>query len=185
MARASARPGPLRLVVVPLVGLALLGLALLGLALLGLALTGCGGARETPTAPQSPTPSTPASYASALEEEVNAARRSLDLPPLVHDECAATAALARAAALVGAPELGHAPLQDVIAACARGTRAAENLSRSERSPREVVDAWLASPGHAANIRDPTLTRGAIACVQDGEARGEPRFLCSHVLLSES
>ena len=135
--------------------------------------------------PADPAPSTPASYASALEQEVNAARDSLGLPPLVHDECAATAALGRAEALAGAPELSHAPLEDVIAACARGTRAAENLARSERPPREVVAAWLASPGHAANLKDPTLTRGAISCVQDGEAAGGPRFLCSHVLLSES
>lgn len=144
------------------------------------------GACTEPDAPDGrPAPTDPASYATALEEAVGSAREDLGLAPQVHDECAAAAAAARAKALAGAPELTHAPLDDVIATCAEGNRAAENLSRTERPPQEVVDAWLASTGHAANIKDRTLTRGAVACVQDGQRDDLPRFLCSHVMLGES
>ena len=151
-------------------------------AALALTLTACAPS-EPP--PPDPAPSTPAAYAAALEQAANTARESLDLAPLAHDSCAATAALARAEALAGAPELTHAPLTDVIATCAPVEKAAENLSRSERPPAEVVEAWLASPGHASNLKDPALARGAISCVEDGERDGLPRFLCSHVMLGGS
>lgn len=160
--------------------------ALLAL-VLAVATAGCddSGPAHGPDHHGDAAPRDPAAYAAALEQQVNDARADLDLLPLTHDACAATAAQARADALVGAPELTHAPLTDVIAQCAEGDKAAENLARSERPPQEVVDAWLASPGHAANIKDPTLTHGAIACAQDGEAEGAPRFLCSHVMLGQS
>jgi uncharacterized protein YkwD len=83
----------------------------------------------------------------------------------------------RAADLVGEDALEHAPLGPVLAACAGPTVAAENLSRAAAEPPAVVDAWLGSPGHRANVLDPTLDELGVACVADGD-----QVLCSAVFL---
>lgn len=44
-----------------------------------------------------------------------------------------------------------------------------------RQAADVVAAWLASPGHRANILDPALTRMTVACVHDGD-----QMLCSQL-----
>ena len=139
-----------------------------------------------PTSPTSspeasPEPTDTDQYVADLEDGVNAARESSDVEALTHDECAADAARHRAAALVGADELAHAPLDDVLAAC-EAERVGENLSRSNHPPSDIVQAWLDSPGHASNILDDRFDRGAIACVRDTEAARSPQLLCSHVFL---
>jgi len=150
------------------------------------AVSGCAGTAEPSSGPASPTAtstllSDPDRYARELEDGVDAARESFDQPALAHDECAERAALGRAEALVGADELEHAPLDDVLAACGAG-RAGENLSRSARPASAVVAAWLDSAGHAANIRNDGYDRGAVACVRDAEATASPELVCSHVFL---
>ncbi|WP_199424945.1 CAP domain-containing protein [Actinotalea solisilvae] len=106
------------------------------------------------------------------------ARRGAGSPPIAISTCAAEAALARAEALVGRPELTHAPLDDVIAGCGV-TTAAENLSRAPTGTpaQDVVDAWMESPGHRANILDPDLTQVGVGCAEDGDD-----LVCSMVLL---
>jgi uncharacterized protein YkwD len=121
-------------------------------------------------------------YAAALEDGVNAARAQLDLPPLRHDDCLQGAATDRAAALIGAPELVHAPLAPVQKSCPGGTLAAENLSRTDRPPQDVVQAWLDSPSHRDNLVNADLLRGAIGCVRDGGTADVPVLICSHVFL---
>ncbi len=83
----------------------------------------------------------------------------------------------RAEALVGEEKLEHAPLAPVIEYCAPLTTAAENLVNSTATPAGVVDAWLGSPGHRANIVDAELTQIGIGCVPDGL-----NVLCSQVFL---
>ena len=68
-------------------------------------------------------------------------------------------------------------LTPVIEACGLSGPAAENLSRAAADPQAVVDAWLASPGHRANLLDPTLTEVGVSCVLDAD-----RMLCSQVFL---
>lgn len=141
-------------------------------------LAGCGSADEVHAPPTTRTDALePATYASELYEHTNDVRVENDIEPLVVSSCAQEQALERAAALVGEPELIHAPLAPVIDACAPRTTAAENLVNSAASPVEVVDAWLRSPGHRANIVDPTLTEVGIGCVPDGD-----QLLCAQVFL---
>jgi uncharacterized protein YkwD len=121
-------------------------------------------------------------YAAALEEGVNAARAQLDLRALQHDECLEAAATDRAAALIGAAELAHAPLPPVQKTCPGGTLAAENLSRTDRPPQDVVQAWLDSPTHRDNLVSADLLRGAIGCVRDGGTADAPVLICSHLFL---
>lgn len=124
----------------------------------------------------------PEQYGAALEDGVNAARAQLDVPPLEHDDCLAAVAVDRAEALVGAPELAHAPLPPVQQSCPGSTIAAENLSRTERPPLDVVQAWLDSPSHRDNLVNAALLRGAIGCVRDGGTATAPVLTCSHVFL---
>jgi uncharacterized protein YkwD len=119
----------------------------------------------------------PESHADALVALTNEARTAEGLDALEDSECAENAARERAASLVGEEELDHAPLTPVIRACAPLTTAAENLVRSSRSAEEVVDAWLGSPGHRANVVDPALTEIGVACVEDRD-----ELLCSQVFL---
>lgn len=54
------------------------------------------------------------------------------------------------------PNLGS-PFDQMKAAGISYKRAAENIAMGQRSAKEVVDAWMKSPGHRANILNPQLT----------------------------
>nr|WP_255491605.1 CAP domain-containing protein [Actinotalea sp. JY-7876] len=91
-------------------------------------------------------------------------------------DCAAESARGRLRGLIGSVSLEHAPLDDVMAECGVSV-AAENLSRASAPPQDVVDAWMESPGHRANILDPELTHLGVGCVEDGD-----EMLCSQIFL---
>jgi uncharacterized protein YkwD len=138
-------------------------------------LNGCG----VPATTTSPRPSvpTPADYAATLLAATNAARTAEDLPSLAPSVCATTSAAGRAEALAGRGVLEHAPLGPVLRECAPATTAAENLSLAEVQPADVVDAWMQSPGHRANILDAGLSEIGVACVPDAD-----KMLCAEVFL---
>ncbi|WP_456786650.1 CAP domain-containing protein [Cellulomonas sp. P5_C5] len=118
----------------------------------------------------------PAAYAADLIAETNKVRADEDLPALTVSSCATTAGAQRAEDLVG-EELEHAPMTAVLRDCAPSTTAAENLARAAATPHDVVQAWLGSPGHRANLLDPSLDQVGIGCLlDDGE------MLCSQVFL---
>lgn len=118
----------------------------------------------------------PDDYARDLLAATTARREADGLPAWGAATCAADAARARAQALVGR-DLEHAPLADVLAACAPRSVAAENLSRAAADPRDVAEAWMGSPGHRANVLDPGLDAAVTACTRDGE-----EMLCTLVLV---
>lgn len=120
----------------------------------------------------------PATYAEALREATNDARREAGVEPLTPSPCARRWATRRAEALVG-EALSHAPMTEVTAECAPGGRAAENLVDSAAAPAEVVEAWMGSAGHRNNIVDPGLREVGVGCVDhDGE------MLCAQVFLGQ-
>ena len=45
--------------------------------------------------------------------------------------------------------------------------AGENIARGQASPQAVVNAWMNSPGHRANILNPSFTRIGVGYVADG------------------
>lgn len=122
-------------------------------------------------------PAWPGLFAVELTTLSNAYRRDVGDVPLSASRCAADEAAHRAAALTGVKTLTHAPLGPVIRACAPMTVAAENLVRTDLSAAQAVDAWMKSPGHRANILDPTLTEVGAACVPDGT-----QLVCSEIFL---
>ncbi|MBM7569718.1 SafA/ExsA family spore coat assembly protein [Aquibacillus albus] len=48
------------------------------------------------------------------------------------------------------------------------TSAAENIARGQRTPREVVKAWMNSPGHRRNILNKNYTHIGVGYVKDGK-----------------
>ncbi len=118
----------------------------------------------------------PSATAAQLLAGTQGARADAGVAALTDSTCGTAAAQQRAEALVGSAELIHAPLDAVMSDCGVST-AGENLSRASVSPDDVVTAWMGSPGHRANILDPTYTQIGVACVPDG-----PELLCSEVFL---
>lgn len=155
----------------PAPGIALLaaGVAVAAVAV-GLTVHGpvSGGAPTTMPSTLSQADEDPVTYAQRLLLASNDARSAAGLPDLAPTACALPVAQARATALVGRP-LAHAPLDDLLHACSPATVDAENLSRAAAGPADVVAAWMASPGHRANLLDPALDTMTVACVHDGEA----------------
>ncbi|UZN04148.1 CAP domain-containing protein [Cellulomonas sp. S1-8] len=151
------------------------------LLVLPLLVTGCDGAPTPEPTTSAPAASAtesldPGAYAVAVVESTNTARVADDLPALQVSACAAQAAADRAADLVGAADLAHAPMDGVIRTCGV-SRAAENLSRASAPAQDVVAAWLDSPGHRNNLLDPDLMQIGVACAPDG-----PDLVCSQVFL---
>lgn len=152
-----------------------------GLVLLGWALTHRAGSEALPTThtPISQATVDPAGYAARLRTASNDERAHAGLPRLADAPCAAAVAQQRAELLVGQP-LQHAPLDALRRACPDASAVAENLSRAAALPGAVVAAWMASPGHRANILDPTLTGMVVACTHDGD-----QMLCSQLFVGKA
>jgi uncharacterized protein YkwD len=62
----------------------------------------------------------------------------------------------------------HQSMYPILRGC-HATRAAENLARGYTTADRTVAAWMASPGHRANILDRLLNRIGVAAVY---ARGQ-------------
>lgn len=45
--------------------------------------------------------------------------------------------------------------------------AGENIARGQKNPKEVVNAWMNSPGHRANILNTSFTQIGVGYVSDG------------------
>jgi uncharacterized protein YkwD len=62
----------------------------------------------------------------------------------------------------------HQSMYKILTGC-HAARAAENLARGYTTADRTVAAWMASPGHRANVLDGRLTRVGVAAVY---ARGQ-------------
>jgi uncharacterized protein YkwD len=95
---------------------------------------------------------------------VNQARRRARLSLLTSDPVLGQVAQAYSARMAREGFYGHADPQGrqvtdrLNAAGYLAQRSAENIARGQPDPVTVVEGWLASPGHRANILTPELTR---------------------------
>jgi len=64
---------------------------------------------------------------------------------------------------------GTQPWDRAAAAGARHRSIGENIACGQRSPAEVVDGWMNSPGHRANILKPDFTHIGIGFAGGGPA----------------
>lgn len=64
------------------------------------------------------------------------------------------------------PTLGHA--QDMMTAAGiRWLAAGENIAAGQRTPEEVMNGWMNSPGHRRNILSPKFTEIGVGYVEGG------------------
>jgi uncharacterized protein YkwD len=100
----------------------------------------------------------------AILREVNAARAGMGLPPLRLDQRLSRAAALHARDMLDTGRMSHQgrdgsdPGQRLGRAGYRWSTYRENVAAGQMDPREVMYAWMTSPGHRANILAPDVTQ---------------------------
>lgn len=129
--------------------------------LLALALFGSG---EVPAPPARPALVSEAGFAVQVLALCNEARAGEGLAPLEADPGLDRVAQARSDDMASRgyfdhvdPD-GHDPFWHLDQAGLAYMAAGENIAMGQETPREVVDGWLRSPGHRANILNPQFRR---------------------------
>ncbi|MGW2782607.1 CAP domain-containing protein [Streptomyces populi] len=124
------------------------------------------------------TPFSPAGLERTAREVIaltNTERASAGLAPLTADVRLTVAAQAHSADMVArdfyahtSPEGGRPWDRAAAAGCAHRA-IGENIACGQRSPAEVVQGWMDSPGHRANILEPDFTHIGIGLAGGGRA----------------
>lgn len=65
---------------------------------------------------------------------------------------------------------GYGPMQRAQAAGYMGHLVGENIAAGQRTPAEVVAAWLESPGHCVNLMEPRFRYLGVGFVVDSNDR---------------
>ncbi|WP_329332039.1 CAP domain-containing protein [Streptomyces sp. NBC_00663] len=113
--------------------------------------------------------------ASEVVDLTNRERTRQGLPPLSVDPRLTTAAQAHSTDMIArafydhtAPD-GSRPWDRAAAAGATQRSIGENIACGQRSPAEVVEGWMNSPGHRANILTPGFTHIGVGFAGGGSA----------------
>lgn len=123
-------------------------------------------------------PFTPAELARTASEVVdltNRERTRHGLPPLAVDPVLTLAAQAHSADMIARAFYSHTspdgsqPWDRAAVAGSRRRSIGENIACGQRSPAEVVEGWMNSPGHRANILKPGFTHIGIGFAGGGSA----------------
>jgi len=132
---------------------------------------------NTTTAPTQSTPTTTTSDVSAFEQEVvkltNAERTKAGLAPLQTDDKLMAAAREKSQDMQTKNYFSHtsptfgSPFDRMKALGISYKSAGENIAQGQRSPQEVVKAWMDSPGHRANILNGSFTHIGVGYVKTG------------------
>lgn len=129
------------------------------------------------TTPSTTTPSTTTSDVNAFEQEVvkltNAERTKAGLSPLQTDAKLMAAAREKSQDMQSKNYFSHtsptfgSPFDRMKALGITYKAAGENIAQGQRSPQEVVQAWMDSPGHRANILNGNFTHIGVGYVKSG------------------
>ncbi|AUS86785.1 hypothetical protein LBYS11_10760 [Lysinibacillus sp. YS11] len=129
------------------------------------------------TPPTTSTPSTTTSDVDAFEQEVvkltNAERTKAGLSPLQTDAKLMAAAREKSQDMQTNKYFSHtsptfgSPFDRMKALGIAYKAAGENIAQGQRSPQEVVQAWMDSPGHRANILNGKFTHIGVGYVKSG------------------
>ncbi|WP_043665757.1 CAP domain-containing protein [Streptomyces xylophagus] len=115
-----------------------------------------------------------AQTAAKVVELTNAERARAGLPPLAVDPLLAAAAQAHSTDMVARAFYSHTspdgsqPWDRAAAAGSRRRTIGENIACGQRSAAEVVEGWMNSPGHRANILKPDFTHIGIGFAGGGQ-----------------
>jgi uncharacterized protein YkwD len=130
-------------------------------------LSGCGGLGADPGVPAPPAEAmslTERTFAEEVLLLVNVEREREGVPPLVWDEAVAQVAFDHAQDMASEQYFEHVSLDgstpgDRLAdAGIDGTWWGENIAMGQPDPQAVVDDWMTSEGHRANILEPQFDR---------------------------
>jgi len=117
-------------------------------------------AEATTTAP---TAATVAAFEARVVYAMNVQRAKYARQGLAAAYCPDRYAEGWAAYLARTGAFYHRSMTTILTGCS-ASRAAENLARGYPTADSTVAAWMASPGHRANILDPALTQVGVAAV---------------------
>ncbi|MEU0195091.1 CAP domain-containing protein [Streptomyces afghaniensis] len=121
------------------------------------------------------TPDGLAGVAAAVTDLTNRERARAGLPPLAADPLLTAAAQAHSADMVARDFYSHTapggsrPWDRAAAAGSTRRSIGENIACGQRSPAEVVEGWMNSPGHRANILKPGFTHLGVGFAGGGRA----------------
>jgi uncharacterized protein YkwD len=140
------------------------------------------GPSSSPTAGGSSTTASPASVAADVVAYTNNARARNGLPPLATSSKLMEAARIHAQQMAQYQQADHtisgAQYPDFLSRLrAVGysySNAAENVAWNQRDAQSVVNGWMNSSGHRANILDPSLKE--IGAAMARSSRGEPYWI---------
>ena len=112
---------------------------------------------------------TTGTYADRVLARTNAERTSRGLRALTFSRCADGFADSWAGKLSLAGALSHQALMPILDAC-NGRSVGENVAYGNVSPEAMVDMWMNSAGHRANILNPTFTHIGVGDVTTSSGR---------------
>lgn len=124
------------------------------------------------------TPLTPqglGAWASAVLRLTNSERTAAGLRPLAADPLLTVAAQGHSADMIARAFYAHTspdggePWHRASAAGSTHRAIGENIACGQRTPAEVVDGWMNSPGHRANILKPSFTHLGVGFAGGGSA----------------
>ncbi|MGE7840343.1 CAP domain-containing protein [Lysinibacillus sp. NPDC093712] len=131
----------------------------------------------TTTPPTTSTPTTTTSDVNAFEQEVvkltNAERTKAGLKALQTDDKLMAAAREKSQDMQSKKYFSHtsptfgSPFDRMKALGITYKSAGENIAQGQRTPQEVVQAWMDSPGHRANILNANYTHIGVGYVKSG------------------
>lgn len=116
-----------------------------------------------------------AEWASAVLRLTNAERTAAGLRPLAPDPLLTVAAQGHSADMIARAFYAHTspdggePWHRASAAGSTHRSIGENIACGQRTPAEVVDGWMNSPGHRANILKPSFTHLGVGFAGGGSA----------------
>ena len=136
----------------------------------------------TPVKPATPTTGTSTTPASGTSEAqvaklVNQERAAAGLPALTFNAELAKVAEMKAADLRDKGYFDHnsptygSPFDMMHQFGITYTAAGENIAKGQRTPAEVMDGWMNSPGHRANILNSNFTEIGVGYVTDSNGTG--------------
>ncbi|MFD3413970.1 sigma-70 family RNA polymerase sigma factor [Streptomyces cyaneofuscatus] len=126
-----------------------------------------------PPPPPAPAPAPPASEGGQVLQIVNTERAKEGCGPVTSNDLLATAAQRHSADMASRDYFSHTspdgtdPGDRITAAGYRWSTYGENIAKGQRTPADVMQAWMDSPGHRANILNCSFKEMGIGKVDSG------------------
>ena len=129
-----------------------------------------GGSASAALAPAGGSVALDDAYESRVVQRVNEERARAGVRPLAVSACADSYAEAWSRRMASTGVLAHRDDLGALLRSCRGSRVGENIAYGEVSPDQLVDMWMSSPGHRANMLQPEYTHLGVGASRTGSGR---------------